>query len=959
MPSGSLLQEKFHGKSLRKQKLIGNSLSRSARYGEGLRQILTRDIGLGVDTVAVLINRSETDYRRIEEFISGLVDSIWLADELSFLEGSEDKSLLRYIVRKIFHVGSIDLCNLMDMWKEWTNWFFHTYAETKTIGDLQTPKGNLFWKLNGLSVCRRILDREGDQMLRMQELSHLISTRQMPYMGLRTEKRSWEAFAKVLQDDYQPPERTIVQLGQAARRIGSICRKIRPTKIHPGCLHISVTSSGEYGFSTRKGAQAAAVADAIRRVLTETPEVDSIEKTPFGDAVRKRGIPLWKTLFRDEPLETSKEFMSRYSLIRGVEDRFIGLDQALGEQIMYVAWKETSPTPVLRAEIVPEMGNKARVVTLSEYWLNILQAPLAHLLIEAMKFHPSVFSSFHRQDQAFEAVKGLTRIKAKALRSMEVKEVSYYQWPRKPSYRSFTVPEAVLSSDLKDATNAQNWKVTKMLLNSFISGYGLQARPEYVQLVLDLIGPRIVELPGFNTIMSKTGIMMGEAIAKPSLTILNLAIEELAFLRYTEAEDKLFDTSPAPYRDWRFVHIGGDDHLARGPTPYLDLITAIHRSAGSHISDGQHGWSTRCVKYTERLLNLGNLQYGEAFNQGDYSRSIIVDSVKVRLLERGQSTMMKKDNKNVAIGKSAQLGGCLEWLPNDDRYYTYDKKDSIRALFIERMGELLPRKAKNPRAFAAIHLPTTVGGYGLGLKRDTKKWLLASPEPTQWLVFKLLQGNFVKKDLRVFRKLNTNTSRRGVTDLLQYQEDMVDELNRQLAMAWSCNAMPGQAMFAEQQLRAMDWWELKHKFPSDNARRTIALAADNNILSVEEFVKRATRGNLFQELLIGGKDLSVFNTNKYVHTYQKVVWPYYESKIEPWDPKPNFSRNTSEQIATAISKALPMWFLDINQTTALEVLTTTPTGAEEYHYQSGSFIKLHTQGLPSLNISPKRLGVRL
>jgi hypothetical protein len=188
---------------------------------------------------------------------------------------------------------------------------------------------------------------------------------------------------------------------------------------------------------------------------------------------------------------------------------------------------------------------------------------------------------------------------------------------------------------------------------------------------------------------------------------------------------------------------------------------------------------------------------------------------------------------------------------------------------------------------------------------------------------------------------------------------MVDELNRQLAMAWSCNAMPGQAMFAEQQLRAMDWWELKHKFPSDNARRTIALAADNNILSVEEFVKRATRGNLFQELLIGGKDLSVFNTNKYVHTYQKVVWPYYESKIEPWDPKPNFSRNTSEQIATAISKALPMWFLDINQTTALEVLTTTPTGAEEYHYQSGSFIKLHTQGLPSLNISPKRLGVRL
>jgi hypothetical protein len=638
-----------------------------------------------------------------------------------------------------------------------------------------------------------------------------------------------------------------------------------------------VTSSGEYSHSLRKGAQAAAVADAITRILTKIPEVDSIEKTPFGDAVFKRGIPLWKTLFREETLLTNREFLSRYALVKGIEDRFVGLDEVLGEQIMYVAWKESCPTPVLRAEIVPEMGNKARIVTLSEYWLNVLQAPLAHLLIEAMKFHPSVFSSFHRQDQAFEAVKGLTRIKAKALRtSMRVESIDYHPWPQKPN----TVTEGVLSSDLKDATNAQNWEVTKMLLRSFISGYGLESRPEYINLVMDLIGPRIVELPNFETIVSKTGIMMGEAIAKPSLTILNLAIEELAFIRYTESEARLYDNLPAPYRDWRYVHIGGDDHLARGPTPYLDTITRIHLSAGSHISPGQHGWSTRCVKYTERLLNLGNLQYGEPFNQGDYSRSIIVDSVKVRLLERGQSTLMKKDNKNVAIGKSAQLGGCLEWLPNDNRYYTYSKKDSIRALFIERMGELLPRKARNPKAFAAIHLPTAVGGYGLGLKRDTKKWLEASPEPTQYFVFKLFMGQAVKKDLRVLRQLNTNTSRRGVADLLDYQEELCEKLNR---MAEASRRIPLHLQRGKP--IAMNWWELKHQFPADNAKRTVALAADNNILSVEEFVKRVTRGNLFQELLIGTKDLKVFNTNKYVDTYRKVVWPFGRQRgIHIWNP---------------------------------------------------------------------------
>jgi len=318
---------------------------------------------------------------------------------------------------------------------------------------------------------------------------------------------------------------------------------------------------------------------------------------------------------------------------------------------------------------------------------------------------------------------------------------------------------------------------------------------------------------------------------------------------------------------------------------------------------------------------------------------------------------MKKDNKNVAIGKSSQLGGCLEWLPNDDRYYTYSKKDSIRALFIERMGELLPRKARNPKAFAAIHLPTTVGGYGLGLKRDTKKWLEASPEPTQYFVFKLFMGQAVKKDLRILRQLNTNTSRRGVTDLLDYQEELCEKLNR---YAESAHRVP--ARFRQGPPLAMNWWELKHLFPADNAKRTVALAADNNILSVEEFVKRVTRGNLFQELLIGTQDLKVFNTNKYVDTYRKVVWPYWEATRDPY-MEPFFDSLSSEQIASAIQGATPLWFIDISRESVEPILftTQTPTGeiVEQYRLSGGSLIKLHTQRLPSLNIPRHRLGVKL
>jgi len=929
LPSGSLLSEKFRGTSLSKQKFQKKEQYFDSRQRLALFHILTRDIGLGVKISEVLVDRPINHFKRIEDFISGIVDSLWLADERVFLFKSDDSRILRDVVRKVFCVGADNLSLLVDMWKEWGNHLFHLMAETVTIGTVPVPgRCNIFTRLNRLEVPRRV--REGDRsMLLMQHVSHLISSRQLPYMGAKTEIKSRQKFKDVLQQDFKPDPETIVKLGMAARRIGGICKTIRSTAIPRGSCHISVTSSGEYNFPVARGAQAKAVTEAMVRILTVVPVETKMEDTPFGLASHIEGIPLWKTLFRKEVLETEEPFLTPYSLIKDLGNRFVGLDEVLGNQLMYVAWREYSPIPVLRTEVVPEMGNKARHVTLSEYWLNVIQAPLAHLLVEAVKYHPSVFSSFHRQDQAFEAVKGLCRLKRPQL-DLPIKRAG-------PT-------EYVLSSDLKDATNAQNWAVTKSLLTGFINGYGLSSRPEYVSLVLSLIGPRIVQFPDFETIVSKQGIMMGEAIAKPSLTLLNLSIEELAFLRYLEVEEEVLrDNTPAPYRDWRYVHIGGDDHLARGPWRYLNLITQIHLSAGSHISPGQHGYSKICVRYTERLINLTNLKYGKPFNE-DHNLSVIVDSVKVRLLERGQSTLIKKDNKNVAIGKSQQLGGTLEWLPKDNRFFSETKKASIRALFVERMGSLLPRKAVNPRAFANIHLPTSVGGYGLGMKSELKSFLLKSPKPTQWIVYKALMGIDVRKDCRIFRTLNTNTSSRGVEDILRFQEDLVDRLNDYPTY-----------------INAMSWWEVKDRYPQaqDNARRVIALAADDGILSVEDFVKRATRGNLFQELLLGVNAPKVFNTRKYVDTYQKVVWTYYEKEGGPdWDTS-SLAEQTNEDITRVISKVVPMWFFDINQETTVDVGKYDPeTGEETYEFLEGRYLDLYTKGLPSLNVSPKRLGLR-
>jgi hypothetical protein len=921
MPTGSLLSETYRGKSLGSQSWQPKIKFFDERQKSGIKNILCTHIGIGVKSAERLVNLPITHFRRIEEFISGFVDSLWLANEQVFLFGSPESSLIRKLVRKIIQVGIHNLGSLVDQWKEWGNFLFHTLAETETIGPLQEPsKNNIFRRLDSIPYINRVYRGDKDMLL-MQHISHLISSRQMPYMGKKTEIKALEKFQSVLTSDFKPSKGIIIRMKMAARRIGSICRKIRPGPIPGGCAHFSVTSSGEYSHPVAKGAQAMAVKEAMVRILTHTPLEDRIEKTPFGLVEHHKGIPLWKTLFREEPLDTEDPFLTPYFVVKEQEGRFRGLDKVTGKQVMYVAWKESQPTPVLRAEVVPEMGNKARFITVSDYWLNVLQAPLSHVLIEAMKWHPSVFSSFHRQDQAFEAVKGLTKLKAKALRK----------------------DEYVLSSDLKDATNAQNWDITIAMLQGFSEGYGLLSNDlDYFNLVLSTIGPRLVEFRDEYTVLTKVGIMMGEAIAKPSLTLLNLSIEELAFLQYNNAEGLLWNQQPAPFRDWRFIHIGGDDHLVRGPSDYLRLITQIHLNCGSHIDPGKHGFSKICVRYTERLLNLLNLKFGKPFDVNDYSRSTIVDSVKVRLLERGQSTMIKKDNKNVAIGKSTQLGGCLEWLPKDSQFYTETKKASIRALFVERMGSLLPRKAVNPRAFAAIHLPTIVGGYGLGMSDELEYFFTNSPEPTRGLIYKASLGLPVKDDLKIFRKLNSNTSDRGIESIQELQQRIIDQLTD----------YPGM-------INAIGWEELKHRFPdpNNNSKRIIASAMNEGILSIEEFAKRATRGNLFQSVLMGAKDLKIFNTRPYVQTYKNIVWPYSEDVgLLDWADQ----HLTNDEIAKAISNIAPQWFFDINQMTALDTGHWDPENpeTETWEFEDDTYINKYTRGLPSFDVGFKLLGLR-
>jgi hypothetical protein len=925
LPQGSLLLEKSKGKSIRDQPWQKPGRFWTERQVLALRVVLTKDFGLSPRIAMTILSKERSWLLRIEDFINGVVDSLWLCDERVFIVGSPECLLIKKLIRKIFKVGAYNLKVLVDDWKQFGVCLLQTVSQAQLIGPkVALGYNNIFKLLTGIPYINRLYRGESDMLL-LQHLSHLSSSRQMPFMGKKTEDQALEKYKNVLTSSFVPDEEVINDLVQAARRIGGICRNIHPQPLPDQMAHISVTSSGELEYPSAKGAQAAAVKEALSRVLGAVPSATFEEETPFGVANHIEGIPLWKTLFRDKD---EVEGLSDHFLFETVTQgfpkdqfgRFYGLDNLTGKQLLYTAWKESTPNPiVLRAEIVPEMGNKARFVTLSPYWVNVLQAPLAHLLVEAMKFHPSVFSSFHRQDQAWEAVKGLVKIEDVSLED----------------------DQYVLSSDLTDATNAQHFEVTKRILKAFIDGFGFGNHSQYIDLVLSQIGPRLVLFNDMTSVISRTGIMMGEAIAKPSLTLLNLAVEELAYLKHCRAEDTLYGSGPAPKRGWRYIHIGGDDHLAKGPISYLDLITKIHQRVGSHISPEKHIVSKVCVKYCERILNLRNLKYREPFCKADYQLSTIVDSVKVRLLERGQSTLIKKDNKNVAIGKSSQLAGCLEWLPNDDRYWRYDKKVSIRDLFIRRMGALLPSKAAHPRAYAAIHLPTAVGGYGLGLKREYKTMLFKSPEPTQWLFAKALLGLNVKEDLRIFRRLNTNVTMRGVECIQKLSETIIGQLSD----------YPGM-------INAIGWKELVTRFPAadENSRRTIAMASEAGFLSIENFAKRAVRGNLFQHLLLGGDSIKEFNTRPFTRTYNHVWTVCEERMLDHYDLDPSV---TNDQLIKIINDIAPEWYFDINQTTTTDVGPFCEVGdpLEEYDFRDTTYIKKYTEGFPNLIVGKAFLGI--
>jgi hypothetical protein len=849
-----------------------------------LRKGLQTELGLSPLATHIFVSRQEVLIKRVFECVNAFVDTIFVSTPAIF--GGGYRRILLKIIRKIFKVGSYNITHVVSQWKAYANFVLHTVAGSTLYqgngewGPVKHIKRNMFKDLLSIPIVSPHQELTREWLVR---LAPLVNTRHMPFCGGPTTEKAYNEFIEVITSEFNPEPNFLGRLREAARRIGGIVSTIRPNEPRRGVDHISLSGSGELNCTIRQGGQAGAVRKALLRHMTAIPTESKEEVTPFGPVTHTKGIALWRTAFQSE-MHPGGEFLELYHNALG-QAQIIGFDSVSGKQILYCAWKDMEDIPTIRTSIVPEQGNKARIITVGPYWVNILFSPLAHFLKEKVRWHPSVFSSFTRANQAWE---GLTTI-----------------WTGRRV-------DNVLSSDLKNATNAIPHKTAIALLEGFMEGLQLEVGP-YRQLVLNLIGHRRVITPN-RLITAVRGIFMGEAIAKIVLTLLSLSVEELSYME--EMNKSIHSEGPAPPSNWRRVHIGGDDHIACGPISYFKRITENFLKSGSQISPNKHGYSKRLVRYIETLISVGECNtssYKEWLNIGWKKRMQVqtpfIDAIKMRLLSSGQSTGTKRCEKNVAFGKAKLLMTTLKKIKD---IYPNGHYRRIRDLFLIRMKIFIPSKITSPKIYAMAYLPSHLGGMNLGFPEEMVAIVKSSPYPIRAVLSKILLGVDSKRELLLLRRMNRNSSNRGVELLLELKETLAGILNEgwpQEGTVFSNVTFP--QTISNYKVKALD--------PNpDGPGNRVARLRTIGVIDVETFIEEYLRPNVFINLL-ASMDRQVYNTIPYIKRYKKIRNELIESAAEYGDI-------ADEDILRAIKKSRGnMKFIDTREITVLD-------GEQEFAY---------------------------
>jgi hypothetical protein len=269
---------------------------------------------------------------------------------------------------------------------------------------------------------------------------------------------------------------------------------------------------------------------------------------------------------------------------------------------------------------------------------------------------------------------------------------------------------------------------------------------------------------------------------------------------------------------------------------------------------------------------------------------------------------------------------------------------SFRALFIKRMGELLPNERNNPRAYAQIHLPIEIGGYGLGFKSELLSWLVKSPYPTQCLISKALCGADVMESIKLLRTLNKNPTRRGIPQndvWLEKVRSFLDDYYNQV-----------------ESVTFFDIKKLYAKEDFDEPRQFLVAAYRDGWMSHEDFVEFINRGNLFQELLLGRLSERIrFNTIRFVDGYRK-IWNRLSDLNSGFTP-PDWSKQTLKEIFNLIMSFNRPFFVNTKFVTSFDQGHWDPNDpdSETYDFFDASIVDGFRKGLPNMEVGFTSLGV--
>lgn len=330
---------------------------------------------------------------------------------------------------------------------------------------------------------------------------------------------------------------------------------------------------------------------------------------------------------------------------------------------------------------VREPGAKIRIVTKANAALVTYLQPAAHILKELLSFDPTLRAGLQGGYQGFEWLKRVSRNPPKG--------------------------EALLLGDFEQATDLLCRHRAYIILTNFLEGFGMNSK--YINTCLEIIlGNYLVD-----DFFAVRGCPMGMPCTKPILHIMVKTISLMS--KGVEIPRTAIQLESDPFS------AAGDDLIDICSVETARRYKRMVIKAGLKPSEDKWGIYKYGGPYCEQMLLHDNVSY--AFPP-DQNNSVLLDSLRLRLLSRETKPTQGDEDRNPIFGKAKLFQKELDWTPE---FYT-GYKARARQLFLRNFKPLIRLEGVTPYN---LFLPSSLGGLGLKPVSEDE-WDFLTEEIPDW-----------------------------------------------------------------------------------------------------------------------------------------------------------------------------------------------------------------------------------